>query len=238
MTTTQTLSRLDPSLISTLPPFSQLDRRQIRAILDAASVRRMEEGTTVFAEGAPAERFFLLLDGYIRVVRITAEGEQVIALYIPSGQLFGIAKALGRDTYPATAVMASEGIALSWPTSLWDSFIADYPGFATASGRTVGTRVGEMNNRIVELATQQVEQRIANAILRLTNQTGKRVGDAIEIGFAITRQDLSEMTATTLHTVSRVLSAWQKAGIVESRRKRIAVLQPHALVEISARPPR
>jgi len=225
--------RLDESLLSHLPPFSKLDRRQIRTILDQATSRRFASGVSVFDEGAPAERFYMLLDGYVRVVRITATGEQVTALHIPSGQLLGIAKAIGKDTYPASAITATETIALSWPTQLWDHFVADYDGFATETYRTVGERLGEINNRVVEMATQQVEQRVANALLRLINQTGRKVSNGIEIDFPITRQDLSELTATTLHTVSRLLSAWEKQGLVQSKRKRIMVCDPHALVMIS-----
>jgi len=82
----------------------------------------------------------------------------------------------------------------------------------------------------MEMATQQVEQRIANALLRLINQTGRKVAAGIEIDFPITRQDLSEMTGSTLHTVSRTLSAWEKQGMVASGRKRITVCEPHQLV--------
>lgn len=226
---TKTLPRLDESLLTHMPPFSRLSRERIRQILDLASSRRYPEGQAVFEEGAEASRFFMLLDGYIRVIRITETGEQIIALHIPPGQLFGIAKAIGRSSYPATAVTASESIVLSWPMELWDSFLS-YDGFATETYKTVGTRMGEMNNRIVEMATQQVEQRVANALLRLVNQTGRKVEEGIEVDFPITRQDLSEMTATTLHTVSRLLSAWEKAGMVKSTRKHIIVCDPHALV--------
>lgn len=229
--------RLDESLLTHLPPFSRLERRQIREILDLAASRRYDEGAPVFTEGAQAERFFLLLDGTIRVIRVTPAGEQVTALYIPAGQLFGIAQALGRDVYPATAVTASESIALSWPMRLWSRFTAEYDGFATETYRTVGQRLGEMNTRIVEMATQGVEQRVANALLRLVNQTGRKVERGIEIDFPITRQDLSEMTGTTLHTVSRLLSGWEKEGVVESRRRRITVRDAHRLVVIGgARP--
>lgn len=231
--TRKTLPRLDESLLTHLPPFSRLEKRQIRTILDQASSQRYDAGVAVFHEGGPAERFYMLLDGYVRVVRVTATGEQVTALHIPSGQLMGIAKAIGRDTYPATAMTATEALALSWPTRLWDTFVAEYDGFASETYKTLGHRVGEMNNRIVELATQQVEQRIANALLRLINQTGRKVPEGIEIDFPITRQDLSELTATTLHTVSRLLSGWEKKGLVQSRRKRITVCDPHALVVLS-----
>ena len=134
----------------------------------------------------------------------------------------------------ATAITAAEALALSWPTRLWDQFVADYPGFATETYKTVGHRIGEMNTRIMEMATLQVEQRVANALLRLINQTGRKVADGIEIDFPITRQDLSEMTGTTLHTVSRMLSAWEKQGLVASQRKRITVCDPHQLVLISS----
>jgi CRP-like cAMP-binding protein len=224
------MNRLDESLLAPLPPFSRLERPQIRAILDRATSRRFDEGQSVFTEGAAAEWFFLLLDGTIRVVRITEGGEQVTALHIPPGQLFGIASALGRDTYPATALAASETLTLCWPVSLWHDFVAQYPGFASETYKTIGARVNEMNTRIVELSTQHVEQRIARALLRLINQSGQRTGEGIEISFPITRQDVSEMTGTTLHTVSRLLSAWERDGLVSSKRKKIVVSDPHRLV--------
>lgn len=229
------LNKLDESLLSPLPPFSLLDRLQIRAILDHATGRRYDAGISVFQEGTLADRFFLLLDGTVRVVRITPDGEQVTALHIPAGQLFGIALALGRETYPATAIAASEVLALSWPSSLWHSFVDDYPGFASETYKSVGARVDEMNTRIVEMSTQHVEQRIARALLRLVNQSGRRVENGIEISFPITRQDVSEMTGTTLHTVSRLLSAWEKDGLVNSRRKRIVVCDPHRLAVLGER---
>lgn len=229
-------NQLDESLLSALPPFSKLDGNAISEILSHATSRRFEAGVAVFEEGDYADRFYLLLDGYIRVVRITPDGDQVIALHIPSGQLFGIARALGRDTYPATAITATESLALSWPMSQWDEFAENYAGFSTETYKIVGQRISDMNNRIVEMATQQVEQRVAGAVLRLINQTGRKVADGIEINFPISRQDLSEMTGTTLHTVSRLLSAWEKDGIVKSERKKITVRDPHKLVVLSTSP--
>ncbi|EKE44836.1 nitrite and nitric oxide reductase regulator [Oceaniovalibus guishaninsula JLT2003] len=227
------MSRLDESLVNRLPPFSRLKRSEIREILDLAGTQRLDVGETVFHEGQEADRFFLLLDGYIRVVRVTAEGEHVTLLHFGPGQLFGFAKALGRTTYPATAVAASESLALHWPMRLWPVFAERHDGFATETYATIGRRMGEMNDNTVAMATQQVEQRVAHAVLRLVNQTGRKTPEGIEIGFPVTRQDLSEMTGTTLHTVSRMLSAWEKDGIVESRRKHVTVRDPHRLVLVA-----
>ncbi|MDZ7711449.1 MAG: IS630 family transposase [Roseovarius sp.] len=81
------LPRLDESLLTHVLPFAALDDRQIRGILDQATSRRYDAGVAVFHEGMPAERFYMLLDGYVRVTRMSATGDQVtlnaefIALY-------------------------------------------------------------------------------------------------------------------------------------------------------------
>jgi CRP-like cAMP-binding protein len=84
-----------------------------------------------------------------------------------------------------------------------------------------------------ELSTERVEQCIAHALLRLAEQAGKPVGRGIRIDFPISRQDVAEMTGTTLHTVSRTLSAWEEQGIVEGGRQKITIREPDALLAIA-----
>ena len=227
------LPRLDETLLCELAPFAGLDGRQIREILEQATVRHYDAGVAVFEEGMPAERFYMLLDGYVRVMRMSATGDQVTLHYIPNGEMIGIARAFRFERYPATAMTAVEAVGLSWPMSLWDSFVAKYEGFAAETFRTVGRRISEKDDRIVELTSQQVQQRVANALLRLVNQTGRKVEDGIVIDFPITRRDISEMTATTMHTVSRLLSAWERKGIVDGGRRKIKVCDPHRLTELA-----
>jgi CRP-like cAMP-binding protein len=227
------VNKLDETLLTRVPAFSRLERVQIREALALATPSRHDEGATIFSEGMDAERFYLLLDGAIRVIRTSAAGDQVIAMHIPAGQLFGIAPAIGRSTYPATAVTAGEALTLSWPVRLWPVFIEKYDGFLTETLATVGARVGELHGRISDLATQAVEQRVATAVLRMVNQSGRKVDNGIEINFPVTRQNIADMAGTTLHTVSRLLSAWQKDGIVESTRRHVVVTAPHRLVMLS-----
>jgi CRP-like cAMP-binding protein len=232
-TAERTPAMLDESLLRGLPPFSQLSKAEIREILEHAVSRRYETGTSIFCEGHDADRFYLLLDGYLRVVRTSPDGDEIIVLHISPGQLFGIAPALQRDTYPATSIAAAESIALSWPVSLWDHFISTYEGFATETYKTVGKRLGQVQVTLTEMATKAVEKRVASAVLRLANQSGRKVAQGIEIAFPVTRQNIADMTGTTLHTVSRLLSAWQKDGMVLSTRKNIIVTDPHRLFLMS-----
>ena len=74
------------------------------------------------------------------------------------------------------------------------------------------------------------EKRVAHALLRLVNQTGRKTELGSEIDFPISRQDIAEMTGTTLHTVSRLLSAWEDKGIIVSGRQKVTVSDSHRLM--------
>lgn len=225
---------LDVSLIANLPPFEGMEREAMSRLVMQARALRFEKERTIFAAGEEAHSFFLLLDGALRVVRITPDGEQVIARYIAAGELFGIAAAIGRTSYPANAVAAVDCVVLAWPTGIWSELVAQHPTFASNTYRTVGHRLQEAHDQIVELATERVEQRVATAILKLARQTGKKTEEGILITVPVTRQDISEMTGTTLHTVSRLMSAWESDGLVASGRQKIVVVEGHKLAMLAA----
>lgn len=221
---------LDRSLIAGLPPFSDLSRADLDVILERTRSLRVAEGQSVFEQDAEAHAFFLLLDGYVRVVKTTADGQQVIMRYIGAGQLIGIATALGRTTYPATAVAAVDCLVLAWPNEAWHDLSQRYPAFAAHTYKTVSARMEEAHERVVELATALVDRRVAHALLRLTEQTGRKTDHGVEIAFPISRQDIADMTGTTLHTVSRLLTAWEHLGLVRSTRKRVTVVDGKRLI--------
>ena len=90
------MNRLDISLIRDLPPFTGMEVVDLQNMLAQATSQRHEKGATIFSESEDANYFYLLLDGHIRVVKINQNGEQMIARYISAGELYGIAKAIGR----------------------------------------------------------------------------------------------------------------------------------------------
>ena len=137
--------------------------------------------------------------------------------------------AIGLPRYPATATAVDDCVVLVWPSVAWPRLVAKFPALATNTLQTVGSRLQETHTRVVEMSTQQVEQRVAHALLRLAKQSGRKVEHGIEIDFPISRQDIAQMTGTTLHTVSRILSGWEQRGLVESGRQRIVLREPHEL---------
>jgi CRP-like cAMP-binding protein len=83
------------------------------------------------------------------------------------------------------------------------------------------------------MSTEQVDRRVAHALLKLVGQSGRKTEDGLLIDFPLSRQDIAEMTGTTLHTVSRLLTAWEERGLVKSGRQKVTVVDRRRLLALA-----
>ncbi|RJF70754.1 Crp/Fnr family transcriptional regulator [Rhodopseudomonas palustris] len=231
------MATIDTSLVAKLPLFAGFAPAELDAILLEARSIRIPKNGKVFEQGEDAHSFYVLLHGHVRASKVTLAGEQVVVRYVSPGETLGVAMAIGLSRYPATATAVDDSIVLAWPTAAWPRLVERYPSLATNTLRTVGSRLQETHSRVIEMSTQQVEQRVAHALLRLAKQSGRQVDNGVQIDFPISRQDIAQMTGTTLHTISRLLSGWEQRGLIESGRQKIVLREPHQLVVLAEQAP-
>ncbi len=225
--------KVDRAVLKSLPLFERMTDPDLDSMLEHATPRRVAQGDAVFEQGGNAKSFFLLIHGRLKVTQVTHDGQQIIVRMVHPGDLFGFAMALRRNDYPGTARAAAESLIIGWPTEMWSRFVEQNPRLAMTAMQTIGQRLEEAHTRIREMSTEEVEKRVAHAVLRLSKQAGKAVEAGIRIDFPISRQDIAEMTGTTLHTVSRILSAWESKGIVEGGRQKLTVTDPPRLLKLA-----
>ena len=224
---------VDPSLLRSLPLFQRLTEPELALLLAHATSRHVAQGSVVFEQGEAAHAFYLLLHGRLKVSQVTADGQQIMVRVVHPGDLFGIARALARPDYPGTARAAVDCVVVGWPMSDWDAVVRSSPNLAVNAMQTIGQRLEEAHTRLREISTEEVERRVAHAVLRLAEKAGRPEAQGTRIDFPITRQDIAEMTGTTLHTVSRLLSAWEARGLVEGGRQKLTICDAAALARIA-----
>lgn len=214
---------MDRSVLRSIPLFAAMSDAELDRLTAQASARRVPQGESVFEQGDPASSFYLLLHGRLKVTQVTRDGQQIIVRVVHPGDLFGFTRALNRPDYPGTATAAVDSLVAAWPTESWDNFVEQNPHLAMNAIRTIGQRLDEAHTRIREMSTQEVERRVAHTVLRLVDQAGMPDQGGTRVDFPISRRDIAEMTGTTLHTVSRILSAWEAQGLVEGGRQKLMV---------------
>ena len=227
------MAAIDKTLVRSLSLFDKTSDSDLDKLLASAVSRRIPQGEAVFEQGGAATHFYLLLHGRLKVMQVTSDGQQIIVRMVHPGDLFGFAKALQRDDYPGTAIAAAESVVLVWVTEMWPVFVEQNPALAIGAMQTIGQRLEEAHTRIREMSTEEVERRVAHTVLRLIKQAGKKEENGIRIDFQISRKDIAEMTGTTVHTVSRILSAWEAKGLVEGGRQKLLVLDPVRLSKLA-----
>ncbi len=225
--------QLDPSILLGTEIFGGLTAEALDQATKVARQRRFTAGTALFTQGDRASAFCVLLDGELKMVQNSPEGQQVVLRYIGPGEMFGAVAVFCRTEYPATAVAVADALVASWDAATAEMLMLHYPRMSANALRVVGERLQELQNRYRELATERVERRIAHTLLRLVLKAGQPVSAGTRIEFPISRQDIAEMTGATLHTVSRILSGWETRGLVEGGRREVILRQPEALLRIA-----
>jgi CRP-like cAMP-binding protein len=195
--------------------------------------RSIEEGGFFFFQGDAAAYAYVLTSGRAKLIQTSQSGQQVNLRTIDAWEIFGALGAVrDQSAYPASAQALKDSTALALESSWLREMMNTRPYLSIGLMQLMTGYIQEMQSRYRELATEKVERRIARALLRLTAQMGKKLAEGhIELTF--TRQELAEMSGTTLYTVSRVLSEWERQGLVATGRERVVILEPHGLVKIA-----
>jgi len=213
--------------------FEGLSALEMDEIVSTAHIKQADLGEYFFLQGDPADAIFILRTGRVKLGQITSDGQQVLLRVIGPWSLFAIVGLVSGRSYPVSAQASEPASAYVWRRADLMVYVQKLPKLAINAMQLMAGYVQEFQDRLRELATERVERRLARTLVRLASQTGKKTTEGILIDFQISRQDLAEMTGTTLYTVSRILSQWETNGLILSKRARVIVRNPHGLVRIA-----
>lgn len=222
-----------PAFAKAIPLFAALDRAALEEVRAAAQMKHVDAGATFFREGDPASSFFVLDSGSVKLTQLTPEGHQVVLRLVGAGDAFGGVAAFGGGTYPITAEAVTDAAALEWLGSAMTRLMERHPRLALNALQFVAARLHELEVRYRQLATEKVERRVARALLRLVQQAGRPIEAGVLIDLPLSRDDIAQMTGTTLYTVSRIVSRFETDGLLDAGRQRVVIRNPSALSRIA-----
>src|SRR6266498_5392456 len=220
--------KINPADLRRVSVFKDATDADLKLFVEKGILRSIEEGEFFFFQGDPAMYSYVLISGRAKLMQTNPSGQQVNLRTINEWQLFGALGAVRENaTYPATAQALEQSTVLAVKSDYLKELMQTRPYLSFDLMRLMTTYIQEMQERYRELATEKVERRIARSLLRLAAQMGTKMENGIELSF--TRQELAEMSGTTLYTVSRVLSDWERQGLVEAGRERVLIRNRHGV---------
>jgi CRP-like cAMP-binding protein len=214
-----------------LPVFSNLTAAECREILSAASEKEFLRRHSFFVEGAPCRQVILVISGCVKTTQVGPTGCEVILRLSGPGELVGALESYLGSNNLVTARATQLTTALVWEASTFEAVSDRYPALRRNTARSLGLRLQELEERFREISTQKVAPRLSHQLIRISNQLRQHNKGILEI--SLSREELAQLTGTTLFTVSRLLSQWERLGIVSTRREAVVVRNLQALMEMS-----
>ncbi len=178
-------------------------------------------------------RAHALLEGSVRITQSGSDGAHIVLRFIGPGEMFGAAAAFANRRYPADADAMEPSVEVSWSESDLLKLMHRHPQIAINALKFTSRRLHEVQERLRELSTQPVRRRIAHTILRLIRQFGRDGPGGTTIELPLRRKDIADIAGTTLYSVSRALTNWEKRGLLVTRGQALTISKPADLRRIA-----
>lgn len=215
MTTVITPSTVT-ALLRQLPLLADVSDADLAELAAQCHASQFAKDAVIFLQDDPSDRVWLVYSGQVKIVYQDLDGREIILEMIAPGEAFGGA-VLFFPTHPATAKAMEDSIIASFPAEAYARFLQAHPSVTFKLLRMLGARHRSMINMQI-LAGERVERRMAHILLKLADRVGQPSQDGTLITISLSRQDLADMSGTTLESAIRTVSRFSQQNLVRTER--------------------
>ena len=211
--------------------FSGISAADCAAIISRGHEKRLSRRHTLFSIGDSVQQVFLILSGSIKITQVGFTGDEVILRLSGAGDLVGMLGLWTDAKHNSSAQSVQSCTALVWDSATFAKLLEHFPSLRHNTFRVMEQRLQEMEQRFREISTEDVPSRLSSELIRLSSRFGYGVDGNEELRLSHT--DLAQLSGTTLSTVSRLLSRWQKLGIISIGKAGVQITDFAALQQFS-----
>ena len=206
------------------PLFSALDEATAASVRASMVLVKVSKGNTLFKEGDPADRLYVVADGKLKLGTSSADGRENLLSILGPGDMFGELSAFdaGPRTSTATAVTDSKLFALSHDQVL--TLITSHPRVGIQLLGRLAQRLRDTNEGLADLVFSDVPGRVAKEIIDLGERFGITKDDGLHVNHDLTQEELAQLVGASRETVNKALADFAGRGWVR--------LEPRAVVVI------
>src|SRR5215207_5589434 len=212
--------------VATSPPLTD-PRHLVREDFEGAGIRvaerRFAAKDMIFAPGNPDDQLYFLLEGTVRLYKIYGHYKEATVALLKDGGVFG---ELSLEEGPWQTVFAealTDVRVIRVRKPILAEVLKRRPEFATKLFFSFSERLRQSEEVIDSLLEREVSARIATLLSNLGNRFGETNGSGTVLKVRLTHQDLANMIVSTREAVSKVMSEFQRDGVIETRNRRIVV---------------
>jgi CRP/FNR family transcriptional regulator, cyclic AMP receptor protein len=180
-------------------------------------------GHTVFTEGEPGDRLYIIISGKVKLGRRSADGRQNILAIMGPSDMFGELSIFDPGPRTSSATTITKVHAVSMDRDALKAWIKDRPEIAGQLLRVLARRLRRTNNNLADLIFTDVPGRVANQLLQLAKRFGTREGGALRVTHDLTQQEIAQLVGASRETVNKALVDFAQRGWIRWNGKSLLI---------------
>jgi CRP/FNR family transcriptional regulator len=220
-------------IVKSVPLFLSLAQNDWEEVADMLIGRCYAKDAYVIHAGDPPDALFIVWMGQVKILRHSEEGRDVVLDVIGPGHMFGEMAVFDGAPYSSSAQSMEDVAVVAIARADFFRLIERFPGVSLAVISELSRRLRSASDLVHSLAVERVERRIARMLLKLAASAAQPSQNGLVIDLPLTRQDIADMTGTTVETAIRVMSRFRKQGLITTERGRVIVLDPPGLRSVA-----
>lgn len=216
-------------MIEHIKIFRNLKKDDIEWLEKHTIYHNVKKKNIIFNQGDKPEWFYGLLEGRIKISKLSSEGREITIEIIDPGHFFGALAIIRGFTYPATSTALENSKILKIPSEIFLNIYNKYPEMNSLILEEITMRMKASVDMLKGIALDNCSSRIAYQLLRLAGKYGKKTDDGILIDTKLTRQQIAELAATTTETAIRILSEFKKNGYIKETNRKLLISNTQGL---------
>ena len=209
--------------------FRRVAASERQHILQVARLQHFTKGEQIFREGDPAETFLAIVKGRVKVYKAAPGGKEIILEIFGAGDPLATVAVYESRDLPASALALEDTECLAIGRADFFALLEHHPALVRALLSGLTLRLIDLTRRLAEMTAGRVEARFARLFLKFASQIGRPVQGGVHVAMPLTRQELADLTGTTIETAIRTMSRWQKDGVVRTEKDGFVILDRPAL---------
>ena len=218
-------------LLKTVSLFWDLDKTELGYISDKMVSKKFENGNLIFLEESEGKNLFFVVEGSVKVTRLSKDGREVILAMLNAGDFFGEMSLLDGEARSANVIALEKTEVLSLNRDDFLVVLHDYPKIAIQLLKEMTSRLRKSDRQIVSLSLSDAEKRIALCIIRFADEQGVIKNGQVTIPKIPIQQDIANMAGTSRETVSRAMSLLTEEKYIERNGKELKILNYKSFIK-------
>jgi CRP/FNR family cyclic AMP-dependent transcriptional regulator len=211
-------------LLQSVSIFWDLNEDELGHIADKMVAKHFENGNYIFLEDSEGEQCFFVLEGSVKVTRLSKDGREVILAMLNEGDFFGEMSLLDGESRSANVIALEKTKVLTLDRNDFIEVVNDYPQIAVQLLKELARRLRKSDRQIASLSLSDAEKRIALCIIRFADEQGVIQNGKVSIPKTPIQQDIANMAGTSRETVSRALGLLEKEDLIERNGRELMIL--------------